>query len=101
MDIKDFAKTELPKNENENEFKEKKTMEETKEEYDDLVTEFVKRYGNMEEDQLLKEMFKLIQQKKKEGTFDANQIRKAAEQIAPLLTDEQRAKMYQLLNYLD
>ena len=60
MDIKDFAKTELPKNENENEFKEKKTMEETKEEYGDLVTEFVKRYGNMEEDQLLKEMFKLI-----------------------------------------
>ncbi|MBQ8762375.1 MAG: hypothetical protein IJZ26_03610 [Clostridia bacterium] len=99
MDLKDFAKSNLHNQEETK--KEEKTMEQTQAEYGDLVNEFVKRYGNMEEEQLMSEMFKLIQQKKQEGTFDANQIRKAAEQVAPLLTDEQRAKMYSLLNYLD
>ena len=99
MDLKDFAKSNLHNQEETK--KEEKTMEQTQAEYGDLVNEFVKRYGDMEEEQLLSEMFKLIQQKKQEGTFDANQIRKAAEQVAPLLTDEQRAKMYSLLNYLD
>ena len=38
---------------------------------------------------------------KAEGDFNPQQIRELAEVVAPLLDPEQRAKMYNLLNYLD
>ena len=63
--------------------------------------EFVSKYGEMSEAELMSEMLKLVAEKKKDGTFDAEQIKLVAEQVAPLLDDEQRGKMYNLLKFLD
>ncbi len=97
MNLKDFAKTETPKEQSIPNEK----LDEIKQNHGDLVEEFMKRYGKMDERQMMSEMFKLIQQKKQEGTFDTEQIRRAATQLAPFLSEEQRAYMYNLLNYLD
>lgn len=104
MNLKDFAKQDTGKNTTEKPQKPQITPENLKEasnDYADLVQEFMKRYGHMDQQQMMNELFKLIQQKKADGTFDAEQIRKAATHIAPLLDEEQRAYMYSLLNFLD
>ncbi len=69
--------------------------------YGDAVRDFISRYGEMSEPELLSEMLKLIAEKKREGTFDAEKIRQLAESVAPILTPEQREKMYNLLQYLN
>jgi len=104
MNLKDFAKQEANKTNKETSQKPDITPEKLKQtsnDYSDLVQEFMKRYGHMDQQQMMSELFKLIQQKKADGTFDAEQIRKAATQIAPLLDETQRAYMYNLLNFLD
>ncbi len=110
MDIKDFSKTRncagdaQVNNEIKDKFEKIKETPEFKQveaDYGDFVQDFVNNYGNMSEAELMQEMFKLIQQKKAEGTFDAQKIRELAQVVAPMLDDEQRAKMYNLLNYLD
>ena len=70
-------------------------------EYGDTVRDFLSKYGEMEESELLAEMLRLIAEKKAEGTFDAEKIKALATQIAPLLNAEQQEKMYNLLKYLD
>ena len=70
-------------------------------EYGDTVRDFLSKYGEMEENELLAEMLRLIAEKKAEGTFDAEKIKALATQIAPLLNAEQQEKMYNLLKYLD
>ncbi len=102
MDLKDFAKIPIDYKELEDEnVKQEKTINnENVMDYQGLAEEFLKKYGSMDESQLLDEMLKLIKKQKQEGKFDAEQIKKAAMQIAPLLNDEQRAKMLNLLNYL-
>ena len=70
-------------------------------EYGDTVRDFLSKYGEMEEGELLAEMLGLIAEKKAEGTFDAEKIKALATQIAPLLNSEQQEKMYSLLKYLD
>ena len=72
----------------------------TKENYDDLVQEFLKRYGKMNENQMLFEMFELVKQKKEQGTFDFSQIENACKSVAPFLNNEQRDYMYSLLEKL-
>ena len=76
-------------------------FDKVKNEYGDMIELFLTKYGEMSEEELIKEMLGLIAQKKREGTFDATKIREAANKISPLLTDEQRLKMQSLLNYLD
>ena len=103
MNLKDFAKQEDLRTAQEDKkppIQEEK-LEKVSEDSGDLVQEFMKRYGKMDQQQMMSELFKLIQQKKAEGTFDAEQIRKASEHIAPLLDDAQRAYMYKLLKYLN
>ena len=70
-------------------------------EYGDTVRDFLSKYGEMEEGELLAEMLGLSAEKKAEGTFDAEKIKALATQIAPLLNSEQQEKMYSLLKYLD
>lgn len=70
-------------------------------EYGDTVRDFLSKYGDMEESDLIAEMLGLIAEKKAEGTFDAEKIKALATQIAPLLNAEQQEKMYSLLKYLD
>lgn len=110
MDIKDFSKTQSGSNSQINKDEIKSKYEQIKEtpefkqveaDYGEFVQDFINNYGDMSEAELMQEMFKLIQQKKAEGTFDAQKIRDLAQVVAPMLDAEQRAKMFNLLNYLD
>ena len=68
--------------------------------YKNIVNDFVGRYGGMSENEMMKELIKLVAQKKSDGTFDINQIRLAAEKIAPLFNEKQREKMMKMLDML-
>ncbi len=98
--IKDFAKKPIDNQDLRDKIPED-VLKKTEEDYSDLIDLFMSKYGTMSEDELIQEMLKLINEKKKNGTFDARKIRDLASKVAPFLTDEQIAKMYQLLNYLD
>jgi len=100
MNIKDFSKTKLHNKQSDTTNLDDINLEKVNSEYGDLVQEFMKRYGKMSEKQMLKEMFDLIQKKKKEGTFDAQKIKEAANAIAPFLDEEQKEYMFNLLNYI-
>ncbi|MBQ7977113.1 MAG: hypothetical protein IJ301_00735 [Clostridia bacterium] len=99
MSIKNFNASNP--NENFEEITNSEEFEQVQNQYGDLVEEFVSKYGEMSEAELMSEMLKLVAEKKKDGTFDAEQIKLVAEQVAPLLDDEQRGKMYNLLKFLD
>ncbi|MBO5103004.1 MAG: hypothetical protein J6C13_02820 [Clostridia bacterium] len=112
MNIKDFSETNRveqkqtqSKNSNvKDKFEQIKDTPEFKQvenEYGDFIKDFVDNYSNMSESELMQEMLRLVAQKKAEGDFNPQQIRELAEVVAPLLDPEQRAKMYNLLNYLD
>ena len=70
-------------------------------EYGDIIQDFVSKYGEMDEADIISEILRLIAIKKQEGTFDPTLIRNLATQIAPMLNEEQHAKMNYLLSILD
>lgn len=83
------------------EIKKTKEFKAVEDEYGDFVKDFLNNYSQKSESELIQEILKLIAQKKAEGTFDADKIKQLAKVIEPLLDDEQKAKMYTLLKYLD
>ncbi len=72
-----------------------KTIEES-----DLIEKFLTNYGNLSEEELLKKMLSIVAEKKKDGSFDAEKIKSLVNKIEPLLNDEQKAKMKNLLNFV-
>lgn len=102
MNLKDYSKTTLQKEKVSNRDKPKQNIDLSKvnNDYQDLIQEFLKRYGKMSEKQMLSEMFFLIQKKKREGNFNPEQIKNAAMAMAPFLSEEQRAYMFELLKHL-
>ena len=75
-------------------------LKETQGDYSDLVELFLSRYGEMDEDELIGEMLRLINQKKQNGTYNAQQLKDLAQRVRPFLNTEQAQKMESLLNYL-
>lgn len=75
-------------------------LEKTKADYGDLIELFLTKYGQMNEDELIAEMLKLIQQKKDEGTYNPQELKDLAARVKPFLDDEQIAKMESMLKYL-
>ena len=91
-------------NDNFNDFEkiqETKEFKKVEENYGDFVKDFVDKYGQLSEQDLLAEMLKLVATKKAEGNFDAEKIKQMAGAISPLLDQEQKQKMENLLKYLD
>jgi len=93
-DINDFAKRveegDLNKDESQ-------TIDDLKEEYGEKFDEMISQYQNMEESELIGEVFKLVNKSKQEGTFNPTKLRNIAESLKPLLNDEQKEKLEQLL----
>ena len=54
----------------------------------------------MSEGELITEVFKIINEKKRNGTFNPDEIDQLASIIAPMLNDEQRQKMQQLIDLI-
>ncbi len=100
MNLKDFAKTDVKKGTNQEKISES-DLHKINEDYGDLIQEFLKRYGQMNEGEMLSELFKLIEQKKADGTFNPDEIKKVAIHIAPFLDESQKEYMNNLLKYLD
>lgn len=100
MDIKDFQDTNINdfvNNAGSSPEMEREAMETLKEQYGSQVEDLIGRFQNMSEPELITELFKLINEKKQNGTFNPQEIDNIANIIAPLLNDEQREKMRNLL----
>ena len=97
--IKDFVPTQ--EKEGQKQLNITKTdLQQTKEDYSDLIELFLSRYGDMDEDKLIAEMLRLINEKKKQGTYNAQELKMLDEKVKPFLDAEQTAKMEELLKYL-
>ncbi|MCL2540573.1 MAG: hypothetical protein FWE53_04075 [Firmicutes bacterium] len=99
MNLRDYANTEIKQESKPQDITEEK-LKQAENDYGGLVNNFLDKYGNMNENELMGEMLKTIKQKKADGTYDPEQIRRAAMQIAPVLTPEQRSKMEKYLKFL-
>ena len=95
--IKDFVATDQSKK---NENPTQQQLEKTKADYSDLIELFLSKYGDMDEDELIAEMLKLIEQKKQEGTYDPQQLKQLAQNVSPFLDNQQKQKMEDLLKLL-
>lgn len=83
------------------EIKKTKEFQDIERDYGGVVEDFIKNYANKSEPELMQDLLRLIAQKKREGTFDAQKLRDFAKVIAPMLDDDSRAKMFGMLNFLD
>ena len=77
MNIKDFKKTE---------------QEDVMQTYD--------KYKNLSKDQLMQELLLTVSRQKQNGTFDKDQLLSSISLISPSLTNEQREKLYSLVEKL-
>ena len=98
MDIKDYSKTKIEKNKNPQ--TDEMSQKSVNGNYSELVQEFMKRYGKMDEKQMMDEMFKLVEQKKKAGTFNLEQIQNIAQTVKPFLNFEQQEYMQELIKQI-
>lgn len=105
MDIKDFNNEKL------NNFAEEavnfnfnneqnQSFEEIKDKYGDDINNLIDKFHSMDESELITEIFRIINEKKRNGTFDPEEIDRIAEMISPLLTEEQRIKMGNLIDLI-
>lgn len=102
MDITEFKPDKQEKEKiNVDKIKQTQEFQDVEREYSDIIEKFLSNYGSMSEEELLAEILKIVAEKKKDGTFDAEKIHKMANVISPLLSPEQDAKMKNLLNFLD
>lgn len=104
MNIRDYTanfNTDSDKKSTFEDIKNSKEFKDIERDYGSVVEDFVNNYADKSEPELMQDLLKLVAQKKREGTFDIQQLRNMAEMIAPMLDEEQRAKMFNLLNFLD
>ncbi len=103
MDIRDFhqGNTAAESDFDIEKLKQTQEFQAVETEYSDVIEKFLANYGKMSSEELLAEMLTIVAAKKKEGTFDANKIRKLSEVVAPFLGESEKVKMQNLLNFLD
>ncbi len=105
MDIKDYNKVNVKdfvnKVQNDNLTpKEETALNDLKEQYGSQIEDLISKFQNMSEAELITEIFKIINEKKRNGTFNPSEIDKLAEMIKPLLNEEQKQKMEELINLI-
>lgn len=64
---------------------------------DENAEEIFNKYKDMEQDQLLLELYKNIEKQKKDGTFNYNGLCEMVEKMSPFLSKEQNLKIKQIL----
>ncbi len=105
MDIKNYNNTnvnDFVKKAQDNNLtnEEENALNDLKDKYGSQIEDLIGKFQNMNEAELITEVFKIINEKKRNGTFDPNEIDKLAEMIKPLLSEEQKKKMEQLINLI-
>ena len=105
MDIREFcSKEESPSQELHSKYDQIKDSEDFKQveaDYGDFIAKCLQDYGNKSEKELISDIVKLINQKKLDGTFDAEQIKKVAYIVKPFLDEKQQNKLEKLLLLLN
>lgn len=71
-----------------------------KEDEQEKVKQTVDKYKNLSKDQLMQELLLTVSKQKQNGTFDKDQLLSSLSLIAPSLTNEQRTKLYSLVEKL-
>ena len=66
----------------------------------EIVEEVIGKYRDMTEDELLAELVKVAKSSKENGTFDENAIENFLQIVSPQLSDEQKAKMSNLISVI-
>lgn len=102
MDIRNFKDTDINEFANKIEDgtmsqEEQDAMQTLKEQYGTQVEEMIEKFQNLSEAELIAELFNLVNEKKRNGTFNPQEIQNIANIISPLLSEEQREKMQNLL----
>ena len=102
MDIRNFKDTDINEFANKIEDgtmsqEEQEAMQTLKEQYGTQVEEMIEKFQNLSEAELITELFNLVNEKKRNGTFNPQEIQNIANIIFPLLSEEQREKMQNLL----
>jgi catalase len=69
------------------------------EQYEDIKKAYDK-YSNMEEQDLMSELIKTTQAQKEAGTLDEEQIKSTYNMIYPMLNDEQKKKLNELIKVI-
>lgn len=103
MDLKSFSGQNLEdtiqKIKNDKSFNEEGTsFDKIQDQYGDKVKEMIDKFQGMSEPELLREIFKIINKQKQEGTFNPQKIKNIAQNIKPFLNIEQQEKLEELLN---
>ncbi len=83
----------------------KKTTDKTKNEMNNnvhqkSVEELYDTYKDMNQDQLLSQLFKQVENQKKDGTFNFERLNDYAKQISPFLNEEQKNNLMTILNQI-
>lgn len=105
MDIKNFNKINIndfvKEGQNNNlDEEQQKALDNLKQEYGSQIDDLIGRFQNMSEAELITEVFKIINEKKRNGTFNPQDIDNLAKIISPLLNEEQKKKMEQLIQLI-
>ncbi|MCI8487235.1 MAG: hypothetical protein HFE36_00820 [Clostridia bacterium] len=67
---------------------------------DMLYGEAMRKYGNLGEDALISKLMEMVQEQKRNGTFDEVQLLGFVNTVSPHLNSQQRAKLESLLGML-
>ena len=65
-----------------------------------LYGEAMRKYGNMSEDALMNKLIEMVQEQKRNGTFDEVQLLSFVNTVSPHLNAQQRARLESLLGML-
>ena len=64
------------------------------------AAEIINRYSGFSEDMLIKELLNETGRQKAEGSFDADALEQGVNAIAPMLNEEQRRRLYDIVGML-
>ena len=67
---------------------------------DMLYGEAMRKYGNLGEDALISKLMEMVQEQKRNGTFDEVQLLGFVNTVSPHLNSQQRANLESLLGML-
>lgn len=62
------------------------------------VEDYMNKYSNLSQEELMKEFLKVSNEKKRNGGFSASEINNIKSTLAPFLNDEQKLNLDNLIN---
>lgn len=62
------------------------------------INGLINKYAGKDDNELMRELLKVTDEQKRNGSFDRTSIDEAAESILPMLNDEQAKKLHRILN---